>query len=129
LLIRQNYLNNNIDYQLKQLKEGNTSEKIKAISFLSDKKVISIIPTLIDNIDNQDRAYWSNDPKGGLISVSCIVSIEMENLTGNNFGRICYYDDKSDDPGVVKKKWQDWYKNEYPEWLKNHQNDNEYGPY
>lgn len=64
------YFANNVNYQLKRLKEGNANQKIKAISFLSDKRILSIIPILIENIDNQNRAHWRKDPKGGLTGMT-----------------------------------------------------------
>jgi hypothetical protein len=120
-LIRKYYLDNNIDYQVKMLKYGDTENKIKAISFLSNKKMFSIIPILIENIDNQNMAKWTDmDPKGGLVSVSCVITVELEYLTKNDLGRICYYDDVDSYKGdkVVIQKWKDWYKNEYLSWLK-----------
>jgi len=70
-LLWQHYLDNNVDYQLKMLQSPNAETKIKAISFLSDKKIISIIPSLINNIDNQDRGNWGKDPKGGDFYFMC----------------------------------------------------------
>jgi len=113
------YLNHNVGYQLKKLENGNTSQKIKAISFLSDKKILSIIPILMDNIDNQNRAYWREDPKGGLTTISCVATVELGTLTGYKLGNTCYETDASE--LEIKQKWPNWYKNKYPQWLKEHQ--------
>jgi hypothetical protein len=118
LFLVQRYLNNNFSYQKSKLEKGTIDQKIKAISFMSDRKNIDIIPILMENIDNQDRGHWDKDPKGGLITLSCVSTSELENLTGQKLGSTCYWNTKNEtDENSIVQKWRDWYNNQYSKWL------------
>ena len=112
------YKRNDIDYQLAMLDQWTTNQRIEAMSSLSDKNKISIIPTLIQNIDNEESASWRKDPKWWRKSLSCVATFELEYLTHASFGTTCNYEeDYWKDSEKIIQKWRDWYKNEYPAWL------------
>lgn len=52
-----------IDFQRIMLEKGTTEQRIEAMSALADHNEISIIPLLIQNIDNFERASWRKEPK------------------------------------------------------------------
>ena len=106
--------NNSVDYQMDKLQNGNTEEKIRAISYLSDNKITDVVPLLIENIDNENRGFWAKDPKGGLETISCVATFELQSLTSNNLGSTCYWDTETDNDKVaIIKKWKEWYNNNY----------------
>lgn len=118
------YLDNNIKYQFDILSSWTTEEKMEAMGFLSDKKQLSVIPILMENIDNNDRWHWSGDPKWGNVTLSCVASVLLEILIKNNLGDTCYYNKNITKEQIIQK-WRDWYKNEYPAWLEEQKMKNE----
>jgi hypothetical protein len=119
LLATQHYLNNNLEYQMNKLRSGTTEQKIIAISYMGDHKILEAIPLLLNNINNENSYFWDKDPKGGRSSISCVSTFELQSLINKNLGSTCYWDIKTrDEENIIKKKWRDWYQNEYPSWLK-----------
>lgn len=117
LFIARYFYIHRVSYQLEKLAYGTPREKVIAASYLADNKVYEAIPLLIENIDNDhERANWPREPKSGKLRVSCVVTMELTNLTEKSFGNACvhYFEEKTDlDIEIVKQKWLDWYHAEY----------------
>ena len=118
LLIRQNYLISNIDYQLEKLASGTTEQKLLAADILGEKKVLTAIPLLVKNIDNMNSSTYSNSHKAPE-SVSCSSTFALENITSIKLGNTCNINGNLSELeiGKVQKAWKNWYEDEYPKWL------------
>lgn len=114
-----NYMNrNNIDYQWKLLNTWTTKQKIHAIELLAEKWKISIIPYLIENIDNTDYGTYQDSPKIPE-TLSCISTFYLQKITWRSYGYTCNSDGSKATKEIqeIIQRWRDWYQNEYPAWL------------
>lgn len=114
----QYYLNHNVDYQLKKLQNGSLEQKLWAADFLGQKKIIAAIPLLMSKINDVDGATYKNKSPETL---SCVATFSLEKIIDKKIGDTCCYYECEEKNGIIINKWQDWYKNEYPQWLKEHQ--------
>ncbi len=113
------YQANNTDYQLNKLSNGTPNQKARAADFLTKKKVYEAIPLMIENISNNEVAnIYGKAPA----NIYCVIFYDLEELVNNNFG-FCSNEVINNDKSkqAIIDKWQNWYKNEYPQWLKEHQ--------
>jgi len=115
------YTTNNISYQMNKLKGGTPNQKARAGRILTKTKNYKAIPVMIENL-NDIRVSDINGKAPDYIS--CYMSIDLEELTDKYFGSyLCA--GSIEENGVewknVINKWQNWYRNEYPQWLREHQ--------
>lgn len=124
IITYNHYLNNNIKYRFHLLSTWTTEEKMEAMGYLADKGELSVVPILIENIDNWDRWSWSGEPKGGNITLSCVSTVLLQILIKNQIGNTCYYNKDITNEQIIQN-WRNWYKNEYPAWLAEQNKKNE----
>lgn len=118
-IVVQYYLKHNVDYQLKKLENGSLRQKLWAADFLGEKKITAAIPLLMDNVDNIKSSTYINSPKSPE-SMSCCATFALKNITEKGLGDTCCFDCEEEKKQIILD-WQDWYKNDYPQWLKEHQ--------
>jgi len=109
------YLDHNVGYQLKKLENGSLDQKLWAADFLGEKKIITAIPLLMNNISNTNSSVYVNSPKSPE-SMSCCATFALENITEAKIGDTCCFDCENKKKQVILD-WQNWYQNEYLGWL------------
>lgn len=106
---------NNVEYQISQLESSKLDDRMRAIDWLGNRKILDIIPFLVRNIDiGEFSAYKNKSPE----SVSCVSTLALTKITNKNIWYTCCYAEecKKDNMEIIQK-WKDWYSNEYPAWL------------
>lgn len=100
------------------LNEGTIEERMNAIDFLVAQKKLSIIPYLMENIDNNDYSTYK-DSQRVPETISCLSTSSLRKITGELYGYTCNSDSSKTKEKIeeIIQQWRDWYKNEYPEWL------------
>jgi hypothetical protein len=104
------------DNQLRLLQHGNVRQKIIAADILAERGVRDAVPFLIEYLDVQDGGtYISKSAE----SLSCIVSVSLDDITHAGIDdTCCYHDECHEESENNKKKWREWYMNDYPNWVK-----------
>lgn len=107
------------DKQLYLLQQGSLKQKIVAAHLLGERDVGDAVPFLVDHLDVSDGgAYVTKSPE----SLSCIASVALNDITNVDIGNTCCYHSKcKQESENNKEKWIEWYKNEYPSWVKQYE--------
>lgn len=109
IIILYNILQNNTKYHLYMLEKGPLSEKVYAVYFIGEHKLMEAIPLLMKNIDDDRHfGYKSKVPE----SLSCHITYTLGDMTNLDIGNTCNAGggkSKEEMEGVINK-WKIWYK-------------------
>lgn len=106
-----------IDFQIRQLEQGDTKRKVEAIEFIAENKRGDKIPDIMKYIDSYDFfLYLGKDA----YTLTCAVTLSLEKLTSLPNGNTCDSSNSKtpEEEEKIRQSWKDWYANEYQKWEK-----------